>query len=88
VDKSKQDSHDNRQQDYNSWFSISNHNGWLVYKRMLESYIDDYKIFMDNPTAPPELIKNYQLIKKGLQMAMDIPKALEFKAKKAKKGGT
>ncbi len=40
---------------------------------------------MDNPTANAELIKNYQLIKKGLQMAFDIPKSLEFKAKIARK---
>ena len=42
---------------------------------------------MNNPDASAELLKNYQLIKKGLQLAMDIPRSLEFKAKQAKKGG-
>ncbi len=40
---------------------------------------------MNNPDAPADLLKNYQLIKKGLQLAMDIPKSLEFKAKQARR---
>ena len=87
MDKPKQDSShkDNRQEDYLNWFSISNHKGWLVFKRELEKDIETYETYMDNMTATPELLKNYQLIKKGLQLAMDIPKSLEFKAKQAKR---
>jgi len=88
VDKvePKQDNRkDNRVQEYQAWFDISNSNGWLIYKKELEKIINVYRIYMDNPTANAELIKNYQLIKKGLQMAFDIPKSLEFKAKIARK---
>ena len=85
MDKPKEDHKDNREQDYLNWFSISSHNGWLVYKRELEKYIETYKTYMNNPDAPADLLKNYQLIKKGLQLAMDIPKSLEFKAKQARR---
>lgn len=76
---------DNRIQDCQSVLDISTLNGWLIYKRELEKLINVYTIYMDNPDASPELIKNYQLIKKGLKLAFDIPKALEFKAKQARK---
>jgi len=56
-----------------------------ITEKELEKIINVYRIYMDNPTANAELIKNYQLIKKGLQMAFDIPKSLEFKAKIARK---
>ena len=86
MDKPNKDSRkDNRAEDYLNWFSISNHNGWLVFKRELKKYIETYDIYMNNPDAPAELLKNYQLIKKGLQLAMDIPKSLEFKAKQARR---
>ncbi|KKM19626.1 hypothetical protein LCGC14_1653670, partial [marine sediment metagenome] len=50
MDKPKEDSRkDNRAEDYLNWFSISNHNGWLVFKRELKKYIETYDIYMNNP---------------------------------------
>ena len=72
-------------EDFDAWRAVSEHNGWLVYKQRLEQLIAEYTAFMDNPQAPAELLKNYQLIKKGLKMALDIPKILEIKAKTARK---
>ncbi|KKK51730.1 hypothetical protein LCGC14_3112030 [marine sediment metagenome] len=41
MDKPNKDSRkDNRAEDYLNWFSISNHNGWLVFKRELKKYIE------------------------------------------------
>lgn len=72
-------------QDYTNWLDISGHNGWLVYKKELGSLIEMYTNNMDNIHATPELLKNYQLIKKGLMMALNIPKKMEIKAKAIKK---
>jgi len=85
VENQTQIRQDNRIQEYLYWFEIAEHNGWLTYKKELEEIIERYTIMMDNPEATGEMLKNYQLIKKGLKMALDIPKVLENKAKLAKK---
>ena len=72
-------------QKYTDWFAVSEHNGWLVYKKELEELIQRYTDYMDNSEASGEMLKNYQLIKKGLKMALDIPKILETKAKLVRK---
>jgi len=71
-------------QDYTDLLAIENHNGWLVYKRELDKLIEGYNNLMDNPEASGEMLKNYQLIKKGLKAAQFIPRALEIRAKKAR----
>ena len=71
--------------EYANWLAVSEHNGWLVYEQHLEQLIDEYTAHMDNLHASAELLKNYQLIKKGLKMAQDIPKILEIKAKTSRK---
>ena len=71
--------------EYTNWLAVSKHNGWLTYEQHLKQLIDIYTVYMDNLQAPAELLKNYQLIKKGLKMALDIPKVLEIKAKVARK---
>ena len=71
-------------QDYTDWLGILNHNGWLVYKKELDKLIEGYNNLMDNPEASGEMLKNYQLIKKGLKAAQFIPKVLEIRAKKAR----
>ena len=71
--------------EYATWFKISKHNGWVIYRQKLEQLITDYTVQMDNLQASPQLLKNYQLIKKGLQMALDIPKIMEIKAKTVRK---
>jgi len=76
---------DNRLQEYNDWFQISNLNGWLVYKNELEELLKRYDTYMNNLEATGDMLKNCQLIKKGLQMAYDIPKILENKAKSARR---
>ena len=76
---------DNRMQDFQDWFNIKESNGWLIYKRELEELMDRYTGYMDNPEAGGELLKSYQLIKKGLKVALDIPKILENKAKLSRK---
>lgn len=72
-------------QEWINWLSVSKHNGWLVYEQHLKKLIDDYTVAMDNLQAPAELLKHYQLIKKGLKMALNIPKLLEIKAKTVRK---
>lgn len=76
---------DRRIQDFQDWFEVSGHNGWLVYKRELEKLYETYNLYMDNLDATPELLKSYQLVKRGLKMALDIPKVLENKSKLARK---
>jgi len=71
--------------EYTNWLAVSKHNGWLTYEQHLKQLIDIYTVYMDNLQAPAELLKNYQLIKKGLKMALDIPKILEIKAKTVRK---
>lgn len=71
-------------QDFADWLNISNHNGWLVYKRELDKLIEGYNNLMDNQEASGEMLKNYQLIKRGLKAALFIPRTLEIKAKKAR----
>lgn len=71
-------------QDFLDLQSISNHNGWLIYKRELQDLYDKYSRLMDGLDTPVELIKNYQLIKRGLKLAMDIPRVMEIKAKNVK----
>ena len=72
-------------QEFATWLAVSKHNGWVTYERHLQRLIDNYTGYMENISAPAELLKNYQLIKKGLQMALNIPKTLEIKAKSARK---
>lgn len=76
---------DNRIQEFQDWFNIKDSNGWLIYRKELEEIIARYTQMMDNPEATGEMLKNYQLIKKGLKMALDIPRVLENKAKMARK---
>ena len=76
---------DNRIQEYNDWFQISNLNGWLTYKKELEEKIEYYTNMLNNTELDAQMLKNCQLIKKGLQMALDIPRVLEMKAKMARK---
>jgi len=71
--------------EYTNWLAVSKHNGWLVYEQHLNRLIDEYTAYMDNLQAPAELLKHYQLIKKGLKMALNIPKILEIKAKTVRK---
>ncbi len=80
--QSRQDN--NFEEEYIAFMNIETSRGWLVYKRELEKLINSYKQYMDNITVSPELLKNYQLIRYGLQKALDIPKKLGLKAKKAK----
>lgn len=75
---------DTRIQNFVDWQKISNSNGWLVFKKKLEAKIEEYKQYMNNLEADERLLKRYQLVKKGLEMALDIPKQLEIKAKIAK----
>ena len=79
---------DNRIQEFQDWFNIKETNGWLTYKKELEELIDRYVQMMNNPEMDGQYLKNCQLIKKGLQMALDIPKILENKAKMARKETT
>ena len=72
-------------QKYTNWLAVSKHNGWLVYEQRLNELIDEYTAYGDNIQASAQLLKNYQLIKKGLKMALNIPKTFEIKAKSAKK---
>jgi len=72
-------------EEFTAWLAVSKHNGWVVYQQHLEQLIAEYTAYMDNPQAPAQLLKNYQLIKKGLKMALDIPKILEIKAKTVRK---
>ena len=72
-------------EEFTAWLAVSKHNGWEVYKQHLEQLIAEYTVYMDNLQAPAQLLKNYQLIKKGLKMALDIPKILEIKAKTVRK---
>ena len=76
---------DNRIQEFQDWFNIKETNGWLIYKKELEELIDRYCIYMDNSEMDSQYLKNCQLIKKGLKMALDIPRVLEMKAKMARK---
>lgn len=71
--------------DFTNWLAVSKHNGWLVYERKLKEKIESYAAYMDNPDVAPQMLKNLQLIKKGLKMALDIPKGLEIKAKALRK---
>ncbi len=71
--------------EFTDWLAVSKHNGWLTYEQKLKALIDTYAAYMDNLQASGQLLKNYQLIKKGLKMALDIPKILEIKAKSARK---
>lgn len=75
-------------QNFVDWQSVSKHNGWLVYKAKLQDLIEEYSAYMDNINASAETLKNYQLIKKGLQMAYNIPRMLEIKAKTVRKNKT
>jgi len=47
--------------------------------------IEEYSVYMDNLNASGDLLKNYQLIKKGLMLALNIPKMMELKARTVKK---
>ena len=76
---------DNRIQEYQEWFGISNLNGWLTYKKELEEKIQYYTDMLNNIELDGQTLKNCQLIKKGLKMALDIPRVLEMKAKMARK---
>ena len=80
-----QERQDNRIEVYQEWFNISNLNGWLVYKKELEEKIQHYTDMLDNIELDGQTLKNCQLIKKGLKMALDIPRVLENKAKMARK---
>ena len=72
-------------QEYASLSAIANNNGWLIYQQHLNKLIDNYTSYMDNIQAPADLLKNYQLIRKGLELARDIPKQMELRAKTARK---
>ena len=72
-------------QEWVDFLSVSKHNGWLTYEQKLKALIETYTAYMDNVQAPAQVLKNYQLIKKGLKMALDIPKILEIKAKTVRK---
>ncbi len=76
---------DNRIQDFVDFSAIVNHNGWLIYKKELEKRLDEYVQSMNNPDAPADVLKNLQLIKRGLKIAWDIPRVLENKAKLARR---
>ena len=87
VDKpqSQQPSDSKSIKEFTDWLAVSKHNGWLTYEQKLKTLIDEYTAYMDNLQAPAQLLKNYQLIKKGLTMALNIPKILEIKAKTVRK---
>jgi len=53
----------------------------LVFEDRLKKTIESYGVFMDNVQIDAETLKNYQLIRYGLQIALNIPKSLEAKAK-------
>ena len=76
---------DNRAQDYQDWLNISTSNGWIVFEKELKELISQYERYMDNMEASGDMLKNFQLIKKGLRMALDIPRGLENKMKLARK---
>jgi len=76
---------DNRIQNFQEWFAIKELNGWLVYKKELEDKISYYDAMLKNIELDATMLKNCQLIRKGLVMALDIPKILENKAKLARK---
>lgn len=74
--------------DFNEWKRISASNGWKAYKIELERQIKIYTDMMDNDEAGGELLKNYQLIKKGLKIALNIPNMFEVRVKNSiPKGG-
>ena len=73
-------------QEFNSLKDILGTTGWKVYTNLLVGLIEDYSLKMDNENLSPELLKNCQLIKKGLQMAYEIPKVLEIRAKNITRG--
>ena len=76
---------DNRAQDYQDWLSISNANGWIIFEKELKELISQYERYMDNVEASGDMLKSYQLVKKGLKLALDIPRVLENKMKLARK---
>lgn len=77
---------DRRVQDWSDFQDIVSSNGWLIYQHELDELIKLYDTYMDNDNATPEVLKNLQLIRRGLKMARAIPKKLENEAKVAKKG--
>ncbi len=68
-------------EDFNEWYRISSSNGWKAYKAELERQVKIYSDMMDNDDAGGDLLKSYQLIKKGLKIALNIPNTLEIRAK-------
>lgn len=77
---------DKRLQDWSDFQDIVSSNGWLIYQRELDELIKLYDTYMDNDNATPDVLKNLQLIRRGLKMARLIPKKLETEAKLSKKG--
>lgn len=82
----QQDKRDSRIQDFQEWFNIKELSGWLIYTKELEEKISYYDIMLNNVELDAQMLKNCQLIRKGLKMALDIPRILENKAKLAKRG--
>ncbi len=68
-------------EDYNDFLRISSSNGWKAFEAELNRQISVYESMMDNDVASGDLLKNYQLIKKGLKIAQNIPNTLETRAK-------
>lgn len=68
-------------ENYNSWVNIANTPGWKWYEDELNQLISIYERYMENEEVSGEMLKHYQLIKKGLKLALNIPKIAENKVK-------
>ncbi len=68
-------------EDYLEFSRIVNTNGWKIYLERLNKYISDYELDMDNDNVDGDTLKRYQLIKKGLKMARDIPLIMDIQSR-------
>ncbi|MFA5038037.1 MAG: hypothetical protein WC479_12775 [Candidatus Izemoplasmatales bacterium] len=71
-------------EDYSEFQRIVNTAGFKAYMERLNKYIESYRKDMDNDNADGDLLKRYQLIKKGLEMARDIPMMMDIQARTSK----
>jgi len=71
-------------EDFKSWKDIESSRGVKTFMAELQRQLDVYARYMDNEDADGNLLKNYQLIRKGLKLALNIPKILENRIKNVK----
>lgn len=72
-------------QNYTDFIGIVDSNGWKVYVAELEKLYQNQVNYMENLELTGDQLKYHQLIKRGLKLALNIPKVLEISAKIARK---